>query len=169
MLRYDEPPRSGFVQLVSLLPPHRPYIPILKFPIAQENLSAVSAWSTHCVKPSALAKTASLAVYPDTNPRYISYNPHWQYISISVRSQWPSVPHLCSLQPIFMFAFVKFPPSYGRASKTKLNGVSVARRKRVNPPAVTTSRKRASPAWLPKASPTSCDSEAGVQTCVEAE
>jgi hypothetical protein len=35
---------------------------------------------------------------------------------------------------------------YGRASKTRLNGVSAARRKRVSPPVVTTSRMRASPA-----------------------
>src|SRR5262249_28018621 len=33
--------------------------------------------------------------------------------------------------------------AYGLASKTRLNGVSVARRKRVNPPLVTTSRMRA--------------------------
>ena len=38
LLRYDEPPRSGFVQLVSLLPPNRQYIPILKFFSPQENL-----------------------------------------------------------------------------------------------------------------------------------
>ena len=57
--------------------------------------------------------------------------------------------------------------AYGRASNTMLNGVSAARRKRVIPPAVTTSRMRASPAWAPSASPTSCDSEAGVQRSVE--
>ena len=39
---------------------------------------------------------------------------------------------------------------HGRASKTRLNGVSAARRKRVKPPAVTTSRMRASPAWAPE-------------------
>ena len=43
----------------------------------------------------------------------------------------------------------------GRASRTRLNGVAVARRKRVNPPAITTSRSRASPAWAPRANPTS--------------
>ena len=58
--------------------------------------------------------------------------------------------------------------AYGFASRTRLNGVSVARRKRVNPPAFTTSRRRASPAWAPSASPTSWSREAGVQTSVEA-
>ncbi len=57
---------------------------------------------------------------------------------------------------------------YGRASSTRLKGVSVARRKRVKPPAVTTSRSRASPACAPSPNPTSCASEAGVQTMVEA-
>src|ERR1700683_1128313 len=52
---------------------------------------------------------------------------------------------------------------HGRASNTRLNGVSAARRKRVKPAAVTTSRILASPAWAPSASPTSCDSEAGVR------
>src|ERR1700733_2740233 len=58
---------------------------------------------------------------------------------------------------------------YGRASNTMLNGVSAARRKRVKPAAVTTSLIRASPAWAPSASPTSCDSEAGVHSSVENE
>jgi len=58
---------------------------------------------------------------------------------------------------------------YGRTSYTKLNGVSVARRKCENPPFVMTSRIRASPAWAPNARPTSCDSDAGVQSNVEAE
>src|SRR5439155_1717897 len=58
---------------------------------------------------------------------------------------------------------------YGRASSTRLKGVSVARRKRVKPPAVTTSRSLASPACAPSARPTSCASEAGVQIMVEAE
>ena len=57
---------------------------------------------------------------------------------------------------------------YGRASKIRLNGVCVARRNLVNPPDVTTSRKRFSPACAPSASPTSCDSEAGVHSSVEA-
>ena len=56
---------------------------------------------------------------------------------------------------------------YGRASYTWLNGVSATRRKRVNPPASTTSRMRASPAWAPRASPTSCESDAGVHSRVE--
>src|SRR5580700_10496715 len=41
---------------------------------------------------------------------------------------------------------VRWPP-HGRASRTRLNGVSAARRKRVKPAVVTTSRKRVSPAW----------------------
>jgi hypothetical protein len=57
---------------------------------------------------------------------------------------------------------------HGLASSTMLNGVSSARRKRVKPPSVTTSRNRASPAWAPSASPTSWSREAGVQTSVEA-
>ena len=48
-----------------------------------------------------------------------------------------------------------------------LNGVSVARRKRLNPADVTTSRMRASPAWAPRHSPTSCDREQGVHNSVE--
>ena len=57
--------------------------------------------------------------------------------------------------------------TYGRASYTRLNGVSAARRKRVKPPAWTTSRIRASPACAPSASPTSWDSDAGVHSRVE--
>jgi hypothetical protein len=57
---------------------------------------------------------------------------------------------------------------YGRASKIKLKGVCVARRNRVNPPLVTTSRSRFSPACAPSANPTSCESDAGVQSSVEA-
>src|SRR5580692_1278830 len=60
-------------------------------------------------------------------------------------------------------------PDHGRASKTRLNGVCAARRKRVKPAAVTTSLILASPAWAPSASPTSCDSEAGVHSSVENE
>jgi hypothetical protein len=58
---------------------------------------------------------------------------------------------------------------YGLASNTRLNGVSDARRNRVNPPAVTTSRIRASPACAPRPRPTSCESEAGTQIIAEAE
>ena len=57
---------------------------------------------------------------------------------------------------------------YGRASKTMLNGVSVARRTRLKPPAVITSRSFASPACAPKAAPTSCASEVGTHTSVDA-
>src|SRR5438874_1484790 len=49
---------------------------------------------------------------------------------------------------------------HGFASNTRLKGVSAARRKRVNPPAETTSPIRASPACAPSASPTSCESDA---------
>lgn len=45
--------------------------------------------------------------------------------------------------------------AHGRASSTRLKGVSVARLKRVKPPAVTTSRRRASPACAPSAKPPS--------------
>ena len=48
---------------------------------------------------------------------------------------------------------------YGRASSTRLNGVSVARRKRVKPASSSTSRRRASPACAPSAAPTSWASE----------
>src|ERR1700689_2881008 len=47
---------------------------------------------------------------------------------------------------------------HGRASYTTLSGVSAARRNRVKPAAVTTSRILASPACAPSASPTACDS-----------
>jgi hypothetical protein len=63
---------------------------------------------------------------------------------------------------------VRRQPNYGLASSTRLNGVSVARRKRVNPPSVITSRSRDSPAWAPSARPTSWSREAGVHTSVEA-
>ena len=56
---------------------------------------------------------------------------------------------------------------YGRASKTMLNGVSVARRMLVNPPADITSRSLASPACAPRAVPTSCASDVGTQIMVE--
>src|SRR3954454_4350913 len=56
---------------------------------------------------------------------------------------------------------------HGLASNTRLNGVSAARRKRVNPPAAITSPILASPACAPSASPTSCDSDAGVHRNVE--
>jgi hypothetical protein len=56
---------------------------------------------------------------------------------------------------------------HGRVSNTRLKGVSAARRKCVKPPASTTSRMRASPACAPRARPTSCESEAGVQSRVE--
>src|SRR5882672_9076139 len=45
---------------------------------------------------------------------------------------------------------------YGRASRTMLNGVSVARRTRPKPPPAMTSRNLASPACPPSAAPTSC-------------
>src|SRR5262249_53393319 len=42
---------------------------------------------------------------------------------------------------------------HGRASRTRLKGVSVARRTRVNPALVSTSPSRFSPAWAPSAPP----------------
>ena len=61
------------------------------------------------------------------------------------------------------------PRRQGRSSSTRLNGVAVARRNRVKPACVTTSRSRFSPACAPSASPTSWASDAGVQTIVDAE
>ena len=48
-----------------------------------------------------------------------------------------------------------------------MNGVSVARRNRRKPASAKTARRRVSPAWAPSASPTSWDSEFGVQTIVD--
>ena len=56
---------------------------------------------------------------------------------------------------------------YGRASYTMLNGVWATRRKLVKPPALMTSPIVASPACAPSASPSSCDSDAGVHSSVE--
>jgi hypothetical protein len=56
---------------------------------------------------------------------------------------------------------------YLRASKTRLKGVSVARRKCLNPPASTVSRKVCSDATAPKPGPPSA-SEFAVQHNVEA-
>ena len=56
---------------------------------------------------------------------------------------------------------------HGRASSTRLNGVSAARRNRSKPPALTTSPILAWPACAPSASPTSCESEAGVHRSIE--
>ena len=58
--------------------------------------------------------------------------------------------------------------SHGLASSTRLNGDCVARRNRVKPARVITDRILASPACAPSASPTSCESEQGVQIRVEA-
>jgi hypothetical protein len=58
---------------------------------------------------------------------------------------------------------------YGRASNTILNTVSVARRKRVNPPCNTTSRILFSPACAPNPAPTSWASDDGTQQRVEEE
>ena len=55
------------------------------------------------------------------------------------------------------------------ASRMMLKGVSVALRSELNPPSVTTSRNRTSPACAPKAMPTSCASDAGVQIIFDAE
>ncbi len=56
---------------------------------------------------------------------------------------------------------------HGRISSTLLKGVLVAARNRPNPAVVETSRIRAGPAWVPSASPTSWDSDAGVHSSVE--
>ena len=58
--------------------------------------------------------------------------------------------------------------TYGRASSTILNGVSAARRTRVNPAECRIFASRPSPACAPSPSPTSCESEAGVHSIVEA-
>lgn len=57
---------------------------------------------------------------------------------------------------------------YLRASSTRLNGVSVARRKREKPASAKTCLSRRSPACAPSPSFTSCDSELGVQMQVDA-
>ena len=59
------------------------------------------------------------------------------------------------------------PRRYGFASRTRLKGVSVARRNRVNPASAKMSRHRPSPAWAPSASPTSWALDAIVQITVE--
>ena len=53
------------------------------------------------------------------------------------------------------------------ASSTMLKGVSATRCRVLKPAAVTMSRSRASPAWAPRAVPTSWASELGVQSRVE--
>jgi hypothetical protein len=59
-------------------------------------------------------------------------------------------------------------PFYGRASSTRLNGVSVARLNRPKPPpATTTSRNRRSPACAPSAGPLRA-SDTGTQICDDA-
>jgi hypothetical protein len=59
--------------------------------------------------------------------------------------------------------------SYGRASSTMLKGPCAARRTwRKPPPSFSTSVNFASPAWAPRASPTSCASDVGTQIMVEA-
>jgi hypothetical protein len=55
-----------------------------------------------------------------------------------------------------------------RAWNTRLNGVSATRVKSGRPAAAATSRRRASPAWAPRAAPTSCDNEFGVHNSVDA-
>ena len=62
----------------------------------------------------------------------------------------------------------KSEPSHLRASSTRLNGVSVARRKLLKPACKKTLRSLSSPACAPKPSPTSWDNEFGVQINVEA-
>jgi len=54
-----------------------------------------------------------------------------------------------------------------RASRTRLSGVSAARRTWRKPASCSTSRSRASPAWVPSAARPGCDSDPGVHTSVE--
>ena len=61
------------------------------------------------------------------------------------------------------FSLAASPSAHRFASRMRLSGVSAARRNRVKPACSKTSRRRASPAWAPSPSPTSCDSEFGVQ------
>ena len=56
-----------------------------------------------------------------------------------------------------------FDPTQGRVASARFKGVSVARRRHVNPPWATTSRKRASPAGAPRQEPTACEREAGMR------
>jgi hypothetical protein len=60
-----------------------------------------------------------------------------------------------SLLQIFRVSVGSRQIPYGRASRIILNGVSAARRNRVNPPSKRTSLKRRSPACAPRARPTS--------------
>ncbi len=92
----------------------------------------------------------ALPVDPDAVPRDDAL-----LVRLSRRASGVAPPHLVDRS------------RHGRASNTRLKGVSVARRKRLKPPAATTSPIRASPAWAPRARPTSCDSDAGVQRNVE--
>jgi hypothetical protein len=63
--------------------------------------------------------------------------------------------------------FPRWLPIQGRASSTRLKGVSAARWTSVKPPCLTISRILASPAWAPRAGP--CPSrEQGTQIMVEA-
>src|SRR5580704_4675519 len=57
----------------------------------------------------------------------------------------------------------------GRASKTTLNGVSVARRKRVKPASSATWRMASSPAWAPRAYPPGWERALGTHRNVENE
>ncbi len=59
--------------------------------------------------------------------------------------------------------------THGRTSSTRLVGLSTTSRKRVNPAASITARRRAGPAWAPRQAPTGCARDAGVQMSVDAE
>ena len=58
--------------------------------------------------------------------------------------------------------------AHALASMMRFIGVWAARRKWRNPASSKMARSFASPAWAPRAAPTSCDSELGVQTHDEA-
>src|SRR5690606_12815717 len=55
----------------------------------------------------------------------------------------------------------------GRASKIRLNGLAVARRKLPKPASSKIAARRLSAAWAPSAMPTSSDSECGQQIAVD--
>ena len=59
-------------------------------------------------------------------------------------------------------------PAHALASMMRFIGVWAARRKWRKPASSKMARSFASPAWAPRAAPTSCDSELGVQTHDEA-
>jgi hypothetical protein len=74
---------------------------------------------------------------------------------IGIAAQPPSLPLPTGQAGPYRWRCGTASRSYGLASRTRLNGVSVARRTRVNPPSLSTSVSLASPACAPSARPTS--------------